>query len=162
MVACSWLVIFQAGGKPSTWFPPGRLVEHFQIWKLRKLTTKCQRQVKQASARPKQPEHSKPRPVSYRSLNHTPASSRTSRQANLLESTQETGKGNKPRKCNKAEHDLDSPTKQEQAQQTGATPEKRKQAQLSHSNLSNTSTNPKKSSRQEASPTHQDKHTKPK
>ena len=100
--------------------------------------------MKQASARPKQPEHSKPRPVSYRSFKHTSASSRRLRQANLLESTQETGKGNKPRKCNKAEHDLDSPTKQEQAQQTGATPDKRKQAQLSHRNLSNTSTNPKK------------------
>ena len=100
--------------------------------------------MKQASARPKQPEHSKPRPVSYRSFNHTPASSRTLRQANLLESTQETGKGNKPRKRNKAEHDLDSPTKQEQAQQTGATPDKRKQAQQSHSNPSNTSTNSKK------------------
>ena len=99
--------------------------------------------MKQASARPKQPEHSKPRPVSYRSLKHTPASARTLRQANLLESTQEAGKGNKPRKRNKAEHDLDSPTKQEQAQQTGATPEKRKQAQQSHSNPSNTSTNPK-------------------
>ena len=60
---------FQAGGKPSTWFPPGRLVEHFQIWKLRKLTIKHQRWVKQASARPRQPEHSKLRPMSYRSLN---------------------------------------------------------------------------------------------